>query len=88
MDHVQLTPINVDVVAGLFVFFNLDVDAPALDPQLTDLVADLEQEIPQLKDLIRVNVLQEEFDTESGTFIENAYPVNANWKIVMENFLE
>ena len=88
MDHVQLTPINVDVVAGLFVFFNLDVDAPALDPQLTDLVADLEQEIPQLKDLIRANVLQEEFDTESGTFIENAYPVNANWKIVMENFLE
>ena len=88
MDSVQLTPINVDVVAGLFVFFNLDVDAPALEPELSEFVADLEREIPELRDLVRSANPREEPDPETGTFLDNAYPVEANWKIVMENFLE
>ena len=38
VDKIRLREISVDVVADLFVFFNLDPEAQALDPQLTILL--------------------------------------------------
>ena len=87
VDKIGLRKISVDVVADLFVFFNLDPEAPPLDPQLTDLIDDLENEVPGLRNMELVTrPAMSDPDTES--FTDVAYPVNANWKIVMENFLE
>ena len=85
VDAVRLQPVQVEVVADLFVFFNLDVSAQPLSPQIQDFIADIKREIPDFDKLVRIDQPKviKEIDPE-----ERMYPVQANWKVVMENFLE
>ena len=76
---------RVEVVADTFVFFNLDMDAEPLGSQITDFIADLEQEIPNFSNLVRVDG---PVVAGNDNPLEGMYPVAANWKVVMENFLE
>ena len=82
VDAIQLTPIRVEVVSSTFVFFNLDMDAVPLAPQISDFIEDLHREIPGFGSLVQVPF------PESSSDGDPMFPVEANWKVVMENFLE
>ena len=65
----------------------MDPEAQPLDPQLTDFIDDLESEVPDLRRM-ELTTRPGNSDPDTESFLDVAYPVNANWKIVMENFLE
>lgn len=70
-----LKPVRIDVLADAFVFFNLDPGATPLTEQAGDLDADLRAMLPAL----------------SGYRAEPFSPakrIAANWKVVVDNFLE
>ncbi|MBB2200074.1 aromatic ring-hydroxylating oxygenase subunit alpha [Gluconacetobacter tumulisoli] len=80
----DLRPIRVELFADMFVFFNLDMNAVPLGELVGDLMADVVAEIPELKTLVR---------TQSGPVqqdgsVPTMFPCQANWKIVVDNFLE
>jgi len=77
----SLKPVNVEVVADKFVFFNLDLDAPPFIDQIGDLIEDLRREVPDFDQLQRVSANERSSDFAM-------FPLEANWKIVMDNFLE
>lgn len=77
----RMRPVRVDLFAGLFVFFNLDMDAPSLDAVASDMMADVVAETPRLSELVRADVV-----ARGGT--RPMFPCAANWKVVMDNFLE
>ena len=84
VDAIRLTPVRVEVVASTFVFFNLDTEAEPLGPQISDFVDDLEREIPDFANLVRIP-LPANLEADDG---DSMFPIEANWKVVMENFLE
>jgi len=79
----SLKPVRVEVLADKLVFFNLDMDAAPLGEQVGDLVADLRRDIPRFDELVKVQ--KRPPPPELGM---QMFPVEANWKIVMDNFLE
>jgi phenylpropionate dioxygenase-like ring-hydroxylating dioxygenase large terminal subunit len=85
VDAIRLQPVRVEVVAENFVFFNLDMDTQPFGEQITDFIADLRREIPDFDRLVRVDTPAIASDYNP---LEGMYPVEANWKVVMENFLE
>ena len=82
----SLKPVRVEVLADQFVFFNLDVDAAPLGPQVADYVADIRSELPWFDRLVKVPP-RPRTDAEEQRHAEY-FPIRANWKIVMDNFLE
>ena len=70
-----LKPVRIDVLADAFVFFNLDPDATPLSEAAADLDADLRAMLPRLPDY------------RARPFGE-ARRIAANWKVVVDNFLE
>ena len=70
-----LKEIRVEVFAKHFVMFNLDLDAVPLAEQAGDLAAELEAEIPGFADFV-----------QAGTAWDQQ--VKANWKVVVDNYLE
>jgi phenylpropionate dioxygenase-like ring-hydroxylating dioxygenase large terminal subunit len=79
----SLKPIRVEVLADKLVFFNLDMDAKPLGDQVGDLVEDIRRDIPAFDQLVKVQ--KRPPPPEPGMAM---FPVEANWKIVMDNFLE
>ena len=72
-DRISLTPVQVEVFHHL-VFVNLDPEAPPLAEQAGDLAGELAQYAPDLGALTFAHRL--------------TYSVRANWKAVVDNFLE
>ena len=70
-----LKPVRVEVFAEKFVFFNLDSAAPRLADIAGDLAADIMAETPDFARLEPVSPAP-------------PYPIQANWKVVLDNFLE
>lgn len=70
-----LMPIRVDVLADAFVFFNLDPDAKPLGELAGDLDADLRAMLPALTGY-------------PAGFMGEPRRIAANWKVVVDNFLE
>jgi phenylpropionate dioxygenase-like ring-hydroxylating dioxygenase large terminal subunit len=70
-----LQPVQVDTLCD-FVFFNLDPDADSLDSQAPGLTQDIQERVPELSNLRAV---------ESLTL---GSAMAANWKVVVDNFLE
>jgi choline monooxygenase len=71
----DLKPVRVEVLAGRFVFFNLDRDPVPLALQAAGLEADLRLELPEFDALV--------YDGLPVTSV-----VEANWKVIVDNFLE
>ena len=82
----SLKPVRVEVLADKFVFFNLDPGAAPLGPRVEDYVADIRREMPQFDRLVKVAPRQRT-EEEERRYAENS-TIRANWKIVMDNFLE
>lgn len=76
----NLKPISVEVVADKLLFASLDPNATPLAEKISDLIADIRTEVPQFDALKRVDI-----ETYPGSRL---FPVEANWKIVIDNFLE
>jgi len=74
-DRFCLKPIRVEVFAEKFVFFNLDLAAPSLADVAGDLAADIMAETP-------------DFDRLEPVPPSPPYAIQANWKVVLDNFLE
>ena len=72
-DEIFLTPVQVEVFCHL-VFVNLDRDAPPLSEQTGSLAHEVTGHAPDLGDLAFAHRL--------------TYTVRANWKAVVDNFLE
>lgn len=70
-----LKPIRVEVFADRFVFFNLDMDAVPLAEQAGDLADEIRREV------VGFDRMQLVPGTPSG-------PMNANWKVAVDNYLE
>lgn len=70
-----LKPVRVDVLADAFVFFNLDPDARPLGELAGDLDADLRAMLPALPGY-------------PAQALAEARRIAANWKVVVDNFLE
>ena len=70
-----LQPVRVDTLCDL-VFFNLDPDAESLESHAPGLVQDIQDRVPELGDLRGIDSL---------TF---GPTITANWKVVVDNFLE
>ncbi len=68
-----LRTVRVETFAE-FVFVNLDPDAPPLGAQAPDLLADIESFAPDLATLTHAHRI--------------TYTMEANWKIIVDNFLE
>ncbi len=76
MNCFALKPVRVEVFADHFVFFNLDMDAQPLGEQAADLAEELRNEVVGFKDFGPVG--DEWMPSE----------LQANWKVVVDNFLE
>jgi choline monooxygenase len=70
-----LTPVRIEVFAGKFIFFNLDQEAASLVGSAADLAADIIAETP-------------DFDRLEAVPPVPPYTIQANWKVVLDNFLE
>ncbi len=70
-----LKPIRIEVFAGRFVFFNLDLDAMPLAEQAGGLAEELQREVVGFDRMALVP------GTPSGT-------MKANWKVAVDNYLE
>ncbi len=70
-----LKEVRVEVFADRFVFYNLDPDAVPLAQQAPDLEAELRSEIPAFD---RLQLTDNAWDST----------VKANWKVVVDNYLE
>jgi choline monooxygenase len=77
--EVRLKSIRVEVFARHFVFFNLDPDAATLRSQAGDLEERLQTNIPGFAELQPVSAAND------AAFMGN---IAANWKVVIDNFLE
>ncbi|HKY93760.1 MAG TPA: aromatic ring-hydroxylating dioxygenase subunit alpha [Kiloniellales bacterium] len=75
-EEFNLRPVKVEVFCGRFVFYNLDLDAVPLSESAADLAEDLKREIPELDRLV---------PTKEPLW---RAPMQANWKVVVDNFLE
>ena len=82
----SLKPVLLEVIADKLVFFNLDPDAAPLGPRVEDLVADIRSELPQFDRLVKVPARVWTEDRRKA-FAEVS-PIRANWKLVLDNFLE
>lgn len=74
-DRFCLKPVRVEVFARKFVFFNLDPAAPRLADIAGDLATDIAAETP-------------EFDRLVPAAPGPPRPIQANWKVVLDNFHE
>jgi carnitine monooxygenase subunit len=72
-ERFHLSPVRVEEFAG-FVFFNLDSDAPSLASQAGTLADEIRQHCPAIADLVLAQRI--------------TYRLKANWKNVIDNFLE
>ncbi|MGH6915933.1 MAG: aromatic ring-hydroxylating oxygenase subunit alpha, partial [Geminicoccales bacterium] len=72
-DEFCLKGIQVEAF-GPFVFLNLDPDAPPLASQAGDLLAEIRSYVPELDNLTKVQTV--------------TFEVAANWKVIVDNFLE
>ncbi len=79
----HLREVQVEVVMDKLVFINLDPDCAPLAPQIEDLIADIRREVPEFD---RLEVLPRGPLTEKQEDVLE--PIAANWKVVMDNFLE
>jgi choline monooxygenase len=79
----SLRPVRVEVLANKLVFYNLDMDAKPLGEQVGDLVEDIRKDVPEFDQLVKVQKRPERLPAGMDMF-----PVQANWKVVMDNFLE
>ncbi len=70
-----LKPVRIEVFAEKFIFFNLDPAATALADTAADLAADIKAETPGFADLL-------------PTSLGEPRPMQANWKVVLDNFHE
>ncbi len=82
----SLKPVRVEVLADKFVFFNLDADAEPLGPRVEDFVADVRRELPLFDRLVKVPP-RPRTEAEERRRAEY-FPIRANWKVYMDNFLE
>jgi len=73
--QVGLKPVRIEVFAEKFIFFNLDPAAPRLADIAGDLAADITAETP---DFARLEPISP----------SPPCPIQANWKVVLDNFLE
>ena len=71
-----LQPVQVDTMCG-FVFFNLDPNARSLETQAPGLTQDIQERIPSLDQMKPLD-----------TFSFGPAAMAANWKVVVDNFLE
>lgn len=78
-----LKPVRVEVLADKLVFYNLDMGAKPLADQVGDLVEDFRREVPEFDQL----ALAAPAPLTDG-MAQMLAPMRANWKIVMDNFLE
>ena len=76
MSCFSLKPIRVEVFADHFVFFNLDLEAVPLSEQAADLAQELRSEIPGFNN----------FTPVGDDWMRSE--LKANWKVVVDNFLE
>ena len=74
-DRFCLKPVRVEVFADKFVFFNLDPAATPLADIAGDLATDIKSTTP-------------EFDRLVPTSSSPSRPIEANWKVVLDNFHE
>lgn len=81
---VALAPVRVEVLAGKFVFFNMDADAVPLATLAGGLVEELRNEIPDFDTLDRV----ERAAPVDGRIAPAGPLIRANWKVVVDNCLE
>ena len=72
----SLKPVRVEVFADHFVFFNLDLEAVPLSEQAADLAEELRNEIPGFASFAPV----------ADDWMRSE--VKANWKVVVDNYLE
>ena len=71
-----LQPVQVDTLCD-FVFFNLDLEADSLNNQAPGLEQDLQERLPNLDQMKPLD-----------TFTYGPAAMAANWKVVVDNFLE
>jgi len=71
-----LQPVQIDTMCG-FVFFNLDPNAESLENQAPGLKQDIQERIPSLDQMKPLD-----------TFSFGPAAMAANWKVVVDNFLE
>ena len=84
MAQFSLRPVRVELVADSFVFFNLDMEALPLAELAGDMIADVVAEVPELKRLVRSDLTPRSQDNS----VPLMFPCKANWKVVIDNFLE
>ncbi len=82
----SLKPVRVEVLADKFVLFNLDANAEPLGPRVEDFVADVRRELTQFDRLVKAPARPR--TEEEQQRYDEYFPIRANWKIVMDNFLE
>lgn len=70
-----LKPVRVEIFAEHFVFFNLDLDAAPLAEQAVDLAVELRNDVVGFDELVVMP------GVPSG-------PMQANWKVAVDNYLE
>ncbi|MFD0860277.1 aromatic ring-hydroxylating oxygenase subunit alpha [Roseovarius aquimarinus] len=75
--EIGLTEVNVDTLGG-FLFINPNCNAPALDDYAPGLAAQLEQHCPDLP----------QYAIEDGPALGHSYTCDANWKVLIDNYLE
>lgn len=75
MEAFSLKPVRVEVFAKHFVFFNLDLKATPLNDLAGDLAKEIAAEVVRFDDLVPETLAWES-------------DVKANWKVVVDNFLE
>ena len=68
-----LKPVRVEEFCG-FVFINLDADATPLKEQTGDLEKEIRHYVPRIDDMVFAH--------------RHQYDIRANWKVVIDNFLE
>ena len=82
-DRFSLREVRVEIVMNKLIFFNLDNDAAPFAPQIADLIDDIRAEVPDFDELELMP--RGEITPDITAFLR---PIAANWKVVMDNFLE